>query len=228
LLASAGHIPKELANVDFPVCPGCAYGKAHRRPWHYKGIKNRKRLRVASAPGEVVSIDQLVSPAKGFIPTHRGNPTTKPSTGATVFVDHYSDFTYTHLMTDQANAKTTIEAKLAFERVAVLRSTQKHSSPPLLSQNKPSLFAGHTHTIKTAKPRAKSKTSPLEDARCCHMQLTAGRRPSMLRYGQLPSSTTPICAISCRQSSPREPNMAGRNTLTGTTILRFLAPPGLW
>jgi hypothetical protein len=86
LLSNAGHIPKELANIDFPVCPGCAYGKAHRRPWRHKGSKNRKRLRVAYAPGDVVSIDQLVSPTEGFIPTHRGTPTTKQYTGATVFV----------------------------------------------------------------------------------------------------------------------------------------------
>lgn len=32
LLARAGLIPRELANVDAPVCPGCAYGKAHRKP----------------------------------------------------------------------------------------------------------------------------------------------------------------------------------------------------
>ena len=44
LLAKAGHIPKELAAVDFPTCPGCAYGKAHRRPWRHKGIKNLQTL----------------------------------------------------------------------------------------------------------------------------------------------------------------------------------------
>jgi hypothetical protein len=118
LLSNAKHIPKEIANVNFPVCPGCAYGKAHRRSWRHKGIKNRKRLRVASAPGNVVSIDQLVSPTEGFIPTHRGTPTSKRYTGATVCVNHYSDFTYTHLMAGQANAETTIEGKLAFDRVA--------------------------------------------------------------------------------------------------------------
>jgi hypothetical protein len=118
LLAKACRIPKDLANVDFPTCPGCAYGKAHRRPWRRKGIKNRKRLRVANAPGDVVSVDQLVSPTEGFIPTHRGIPTTKRYTGATIFVDHFSDFTYTHLMVGEPNAETTVEAKLAFERVA--------------------------------------------------------------------------------------------------------------
>jgi hypothetical protein len=60
LLASAGHIPTELATVDSPTCPGCAYGKAHRHPKRTKGIKNLKKIRVATAPGQVVSVDQLV------------------------------------------------------------------------------------------------------------------------------------------------------------------------
>ena len=32
-LAQAGLIPKDLANVPPPKCPGCQYGKAHRKPW---------------------------------------------------------------------------------------------------------------------------------------------------------------------------------------------------
>ena len=45
-----------------------------------------------------------------------GTPTTKRYIGATVFVDHFSNFTYAHLMKEM-NAKATVEAKLAFERV---------------------------------------------------------------------------------------------------------------
>ena len=41
--------------------------------------------------------------------------TTKRYIGATLFVDHYSDFTYTHLMKNM-NAETTVEAKYFFER----------------------------------------------------------------------------------------------------------------
>jgi hypothetical protein len=67
LLASAGHIPPELATVDSPTCPGCAYGKARRRPKRTKGIKNLKKICIATAPGRVVSVDQLVSPTMGFI-----------------------------------------------------------------------------------------------------------------------------------------------------------------
>lgn len=115
LMARAGLIPKYLSKVPIPVCPGCAYGKAHRKPIRHKGKRNR--LRQATRPGEVVSMDQLVSPTSGFVPTHRGNPTVQRYIGATVFVDHYSDFTYVHLMT-KLNAETTVEAKNAFERIA--------------------------------------------------------------------------------------------------------------
>ena len=117
LLARAGMIPRELASIDPPTCPGCAYGKAHRKPWRYKGSKNRKPIKPATRPGQVVSMDQLVSPTPGFVPTHRGTPTTQRYFGATVFVDHFSDFTYVHLMT-KMDAEATVEAKLAFEHIA--------------------------------------------------------------------------------------------------------------
>jgi hypothetical protein len=117
LMARAGLIPKDLANVDSPTCPGCAYGKAHRRPWRHKGIHDHNKLRTATAPGQVVSVDQLVSPSPGFVPTHRGQPTTKRYIGGTVFADHFSDFTYVHLMV-KMDAEATVEAKLAFERTS--------------------------------------------------------------------------------------------------------------
>jgi hypothetical protein len=119
LMAKAKLIPHELSTVDPPTCPGCAYyGKAHRTPWRRKGIKNRNRrtLKIATAPGHVISVDQLVSPTAGFVPTHRGRPSLMRYIGATVFVDHFSDFTYVHLMTVM-DAAATVEAKQAFERV---------------------------------------------------------------------------------------------------------------
>ena len=116
-MARAGLISKDLANIDPPTCPGCAYRKSHRKPWRQKGTRNRKNIRVSTRPGQVVSVDQLISPTPGFIPTCRGTTTTKQYSGATVFVDNFSDFTYVHLMTGNMSADTTVEAKLTFERV---------------------------------------------------------------------------------------------------------------
>ena len=118
LLARAGLIRSDLANVPPPTCPGCAYGKAHRRPWRHKKKKlpKQSKIKPATKSGQVVSVDQLVSPTPGLIPTHRGNPTAAKYIGATVFIDHYSDLTYVHLMT-KLDAESTVNAKLAFERV---------------------------------------------------------------------------------------------------------------
>ena len=120
-MARAGLIPKDLATIDPPICPGCAYGKARRKQWRYKGARNRKHIRCATKPGEVISVDQLVSPTPGFVPIHRGNPTKKRYIGATIFVDHFSDFTYCHLMTVM-DAASTVEAKLAFERLLAIHA----------------------------------------------------------------------------------------------------------
>ena len=98
------------------MCPGCAYVKAHLKPWQRKGVRNCKRLKIATVTGQVVSVDQLVSPTPGFVPTHRGTTTTKRYIGDNVFVDHFSNFTYAHLMMEM-NAETTVETKLAFEQV---------------------------------------------------------------------------------------------------------------
>ena len=116
LMARCGIIPRELANVTAPCCPGCAYGKAHRKPTRSKGIRNIRQIKSVNAPGLCVSVDQLVSPTPGFVPTHRGIPTLQRYTCATVFVDHYSDFTYSHLMTEM-NAKSTVEAKDTSARI---------------------------------------------------------------------------------------------------------------
>ena len=116
IMARCGIIPRDLAEVLPPTCPGCAYGKAHRRQWRYKGAKNIKKIRVATRPGEVISMDQLVSPTSGFFPIHRGVPTTKRYLGATIFVDHFSDYTYAHLMTNR-DGPSTVAAKEAFERI---------------------------------------------------------------------------------------------------------------
>ena len=68
LLARAETIPRDLAYVDPPTCPGFAYGKEIRKRWRYKGMHNLKKIRVATVPGEVVCMDQVISPTPGFYP----------------------------------------------------------------------------------------------------------------------------------------------------------------
>ena len=93
-------------------------GSVCRLPCRVKGKKNKGILKKVTKPGECVSVDQTESRTPGFIGMMRGFLTKQRYTCATVFVDHYSDFTYTHLQRS-ASMIDTIEAKNAFE--AVLR-----------------------------------------------------------------------------------------------------------
>ena len=100
-------------------------------------------------PGEVVSINQLARPTPEFVSTHCGTPTTKRYIGVTVFVDHFSNFTYDHLMTEM-NAETTVLAKLAFEWVFNVHDVQvvhKHADNGLFDTK--SLKAFVTKAQKT-------------------------------------------------------------------------------
>ena len=109
LLYRSWIISKELANMDAPICPGCAYGKLHHKPTQSKGVNNKKQWRTVTATGQVVRVDQLVSPTPGFIPTHQGRPTTQQYFDATVFVDHFYNFAYIniwgHLIDNQLSSQ---------------------------------------------------------------------------------------------------------------------------
>ena len=115
ILTMAGIIPKEVANVDAPRCPGCAYGKAHSKPTWSKGINNKK-WRKPTTPGQVISVDKLVSPTPGFIKTKRRIPTTQCYVGTTVFVDHFYNFIYI-LLIKKLDGISTVKSKHTFECV---------------------------------------------------------------------------------------------------------------
>ena len=57
-----------------------------------------------------------MSPTPEFVPTHRGIPTVQQYLGATFFVDHFSDYTYIHLMI-KIDGPANVEATLTFERI---------------------------------------------------------------------------------------------------------------
>ena len=60
------------------------------------------------------SMDHLVSAQPGLIPQMSGFLTNLRITGATVFVDHFSDHVYVYLMKD-LSLEETILAKAAYE-----------------------------------------------------------------------------------------------------------------
>jgi hypothetical protein len=71
----------------------------------------------ATKPGDVVSVDQLISKTPGLVAQSTGTLTKRRHTVATIFVDQASglDFVYPQAST---SANDTLEAKRAFERFA--------------------------------------------------------------------------------------------------------------
>ena len=95
----------------------CIFGMAHCKPWRSKGSKGSIRKESDNAPGKCVSMDQLVSAQPGLILQMSGFLTNMRIWGATVFVDHFSDYVYVALMQDLSLDETLL-AKSSFERQA--------------------------------------------------------------------------------------------------------------
>lgn len=117
-LAEHGVIPKKFSKVVPPICPSCLMGKQHRKPWRGRGKKERRSIRKPehNFAGANTSTDQMISPYGGLIPQLKGRLMRAKYYGATIFVDHHTDFTYVHLMRD-TTGESTLEAKNAYERL---------------------------------------------------------------------------------------------------------------
>ena len=125
-LARRGDLPASLSTCPVPKCASCLFGKATRRPWRTRAPVNALSTPPVTAPGSIVSIDQMVSAIPGLIPQMKGFITFKRYEIATVFVDHFSGLSFVHLQKG-STASETIEAKKAFERFAKVHGVQiKH------------------------------------------------------------------------------------------------------
>jgi hypothetical protein len=76
-MASRGDLPIGLATCQIPKCAACMYGKATRRAWRTKAPINAIANKQVTAPGAVVSMDQLVSAVPGLIGQMKGFLTRK-------------------------------------------------------------------------------------------------------------------------------------------------------
>ena len=106
------RLPPKLATVLPPKCAGCLYAAMTRIPWRRKG-KKMKRLKIATKPGQCVSVDQLESRLPGFIAQLKSKLTNKRYNTATIFIYHFSDLSYVHLQQSTSSVET-LEAKRAF------------------------------------------------------------------------------------------------------------------
>ena len=117
LLAQQGAMPKHLANCEVPVCSSCMFSKMGRKPWRGKPSLQSARPTHTLKPGEVVSVDQLVSPTVGFIAQLTGILTTQRYRYATIYVDQATRYGYVFLQ-KTATVEETLKGKNAFEQHA--------------------------------------------------------------------------------------------------------------
>ena len=73
-LARSGQLPKRLLTCKKPFCVACQYGKMAKRPCRVKG-DSKQTTKVATRPGQIVSVDQLESNSPGLIAQLKGKLT---------------------------------------------------------------------------------------------------------------------------------------------------------
>jgi len=96
-MAKQGTVPMRLAKCPIPVCTACMFAKATKRKWRDKTRLAGDAVKKASRPGQVVSVDQMVSPTPGLIAQMTGFLTNKRYKSATVYVDQYSRHGFVYL-----------------------------------------------------------------------------------------------------------------------------------
>ena len=115
-LCKEGYLPKrflKLKKVNL-TCPHCIVSKCRRRAWRSKGLHGSLRKSDEDQPGNKVSIDHLVSAQPGLVPRMDGRHTRERITGACVFIDNATRYSYTHLQTS-LDGDQTVAAKNGFE-----------------------------------------------------------------------------------------------------------------
>jgi hypothetical protein len=115
-MAKRGDLPSKFAKCPAPMCGACLYAKKTRKAWRGRPT-SQTHTRVAAAPGDIVAIDQMVSPTPGLVAQMKGFITKKRYTAATVFVDHYSNLSFTYFQKGITIVET-LEAKAAFAQYA--------------------------------------------------------------------------------------------------------------
>ena len=116
-MAKQRVLPHHLSHCAIPVCSACQYAKATRRPWRMKIASRSNHFNIPSKPGEVVSVDQLVSPVPGLIAQMTGFITKQRYKYATVYIDQFSGFRFVYLQ-QTVSAQETLQSKQAMERYA--------------------------------------------------------------------------------------------------------------
>ena len=121
-LVHHGCLPRKFASLKGTtiLCPSCMFGKMKKRAWRTKGTNNLKHIRKETddAPGAKVSTDQLVVAQPGLVPRISGRHTHLRICGATGFLDHFTNYSYSSMQTS-LDGDQTVQAKNNFESHAL-------------------------------------------------------------------------------------------------------------
>jgi hypothetical protein len=116
--ANLGMLPKRVSKYQIHICQACIYGKMTRKPWRSKPSSNKESSKIATLPGEIVSVDQLASPIGGFIAQMKGKLYQQQQYRCSiVLVDHFSGMSFVFLQVS-TSAEETLMEKAAFEHHA--------------------------------------------------------------------------------------------------------------
>ena len=121
-LATQGQLPKRILSCKKPFCAACQYGKMTKRPWRVKR-ENKTNTKIATRPGQIISVDQLESNTPGLVAQLKGKLTQQRYKYATVFVDQFSGYTFVYLQ-KSLTSEETVMAKHAFESSAEQRGVK--------------------------------------------------------------------------------------------------------
>ena len=116
-LVANNLLPKKFKTLKGkPVmCPPCMFGRMRKRAWRTKGVHHKSiRKKQDNFPGAKISTDQLVVAQPGLVPRISGRHTNERICGATGFLDHHTNYSYSILQTS-LDGDQTLNAKLSFK-----------------------------------------------------------------------------------------------------------------
>ena len=119
-LTLAGALPKKFMKYrsKTPFYASCAFGRAHRKQWRFKGQEVHPIRRILDdKPGARVSVDQMVSAQPGLVPQVSGHLSRSRIYCATLFIDHHTSMAYSFLQTTTSQDET-LNAKASIEKMA--------------------------------------------------------------------------------------------------------------
>ena len=120
-MAKMGVIPKKLAKYPIPVCSACMHVKSTRKSWRSK-TPTQQHPDEITAPGDLISVDQLIPPTPGFIAQMTGKLTKKRYKYATICVDQASRLGYVYFK-KTSTVKNLLKQRLRFSRMQETKAT---------------------------------------------------------------------------------------------------------